>query len=160
MMFDCKWIEEPTMVERALYYFEVPANRGEYALGSVKDRYGAYLLYLDISANGGDVENEAFDYLTGVDFVSSNDSTNLSTMLTSIGNNNPTAIFNISYAMVSTEAQKVTFSRSADTTVNGKVQSHFTITGSTTNQQANVKYYFVPADDKERPEFIYLPSSG
>ena len=159
MLFDCKWIEVPTYVENALYYFEVPANRGEYALGSVLGRYGAYLLYLDISANGGDIENQAFDYLTGVDFVSSNNSANLETMLTAIGTNNPTAVFNISQAMVSAEAQKVTFSRSADTTVDGKIQSHFTITGSTTNQSTNVKYYYVPDSEKQKPEFIYLPAS-
>ena len=34
-----------------LYYFEIPVNEGEYALGSVKDGTGAYLLYLDIAAN-------------------------------------------------------------------------------------------------------------
>lgn len=160
LMFDCNWIEQPTMVQNALYYYEVPVNRGEYALGSVNGRYGAYLIYLDISANGGDVENQAFDYLTGVDFVSSNDSDDLESMLTSIGNNNPTAIFNVSQTMVALEAQKVTFSRSADTTeTSGKKKSHFTITGSTTNQSVNVKYYYVPADDKEKPEFTYLPSS-
>ena len=158
LMFDCQWIEQPTLVERAIYYYEVPVNRGEYALGSVDGRYGAYLIYLDISANGGDVENQAFDYLTGVDFVSSNDSANLESILTSIGNNNPTAIFNVSYATVATEAQKITFSRSADTIVDGKTKSHFTITGSTTNQSVNVKYYYVPADDKDKPEFIYLPT--
>lgn len=35
----------------ALYYFEVPVNAGEYALGSVDGGTGAYLLYLDIGAN-------------------------------------------------------------------------------------------------------------
>ncbi len=32
------------------FYFEIPVNAGEYALGSVKDKTGAYLLYLDIGA--------------------------------------------------------------------------------------------------------------
>lgn len=60
MIFDCSWIENPTMVERALYYFEIPANTGEYALGSVSEtgKYGAYLIYLDISANGARVEDK------------------------------------------------------------------------------------------------------
>ena len=37
-----------------LYYFTIPANSGEYALGSVSGKTGAYLCYLDIAANGGD----------------------------------------------------------------------------------------------------------
>lgn len=53
--FDCsKWISNPTVgiTEKSLYYFEIPVNKGEYALGSAKEGDGAYLLYLDIGANG------------------------------------------------------------------------------------------------------------
>ncbi len=32
------------------YYFEIPVNAGEYALGSVEGKTGAYLLYLDIGS--------------------------------------------------------------------------------------------------------------
>ena len=35
-----------------LYYFEIPINRGEYALGSVPGKNGAYLIYLDVGTNG------------------------------------------------------------------------------------------------------------
>ena len=34
-----------------VYYFEVPMNEGEFALGSVDGYDGAYLMYLDIAAN-------------------------------------------------------------------------------------------------------------
>ena len=36
-----------------IYYFEIPVNPGEYALGSVSEEKerGAYLIYLDISAS-------------------------------------------------------------------------------------------------------------
>lgn len=34
-----------------VYYFEIPMNEGEFALGSVKNYNGAYLMYLDIAAN-------------------------------------------------------------------------------------------------------------
>ena len=34
-----------------VYYFEVPMNEGEFALGSVDGYNGAYLMYLDIAAN-------------------------------------------------------------------------------------------------------------
>jgi hypothetical protein len=50
-VFDTTWIKSPTMVSNAVYYFEIPVNDGEYALGSVSGHLGAYLLYLDISAN-------------------------------------------------------------------------------------------------------------
>ena len=54
--FDCEWITNPTMVNYAVYYFEMPVNGGEYALGSASTGDGAYLMYLDIgaSATGGD----------------------------------------------------------------------------------------------------------
>ena len=62
-MFDTDWIERPDKsslngyLERTLYYFEIPVNAGEYALGSVETqqgesaRYGAYLCYLDIGTS-------------------------------------------------------------------------------------------------------------
>ncbi len=52
--FDCDWITNPTMVKNAVYYFEIPVNKGEYALGSASTGNGAYLMYLDIGANGTD----------------------------------------------------------------------------------------------------------
>jgi len=51
-VFDTAWITNPTIVQNAVYYFEIPVNTGEYALGSVSGEDGAYLLYLDIGANG------------------------------------------------------------------------------------------------------------
>ncbi len=50
--FDCKWITDPSaLTNNSLYYFEIPVNAGEYALGSVSGKNGAYLIYLDIAAN-------------------------------------------------------------------------------------------------------------
>ena len=42
------------MIRKAIYYLEIPVNEGEYALGSSSTGAGAYLLYLDIGANGTD----------------------------------------------------------------------------------------------------------
>ena len=54
--FDCGWINNTKgngyMVTNAIYYFEIPVNKGEFALGSVSTGDGGYLLYLDIGANG------------------------------------------------------------------------------------------------------------
>ncbi len=54
--FDCGWINNTNgngyMVKKAIYYFEIPVNKGEFALGSASTGDGGYLLYLDIGANG------------------------------------------------------------------------------------------------------------
>ncbi|MCR5079307.1 MAG: hypothetical protein K6B65_05275 [Bacilli bacterium] len=52
LVFDTSWITNlsDSMIENALYYFEIPVVGGEYALGSVPGRDGAYLMYLDIGA--------------------------------------------------------------------------------------------------------------
>lgn len=57
-VFDTAWITNPSGVSsdnKQLYYFEIPCNAGEYALGSVEGETGAYLCYLDIGTNGGAV---------------------------------------------------------------------------------------------------------
>ena len=55
LIFNCEWIwTNPGFVRASqhdVYYFEIPVNRGEYALGSVDGGTGAYLIYLDIAAN-------------------------------------------------------------------------------------------------------------
>ena len=50
--FDMAFLHNAPPVLQALYYFEIPVNSGEFALGSVSGKTkGAYLIYLDISAN-------------------------------------------------------------------------------------------------------------
>lgn len=62
LVFDLAWITEPdSFVNYAMYYFEIPVNEGEFALGSVNGRDGAYLVYLDIAANSGDSVFENVD---------------------------------------------------------------------------------------------------
>lgn len=39
-------------VKNMLYYFEVPVNGGEYAMGVAGSTQGAYMIYLDLCANG------------------------------------------------------------------------------------------------------------
>lgn len=54
VVFDTSWITTPTIVYKAVYYFEIPVNAGEYALGSASTGDGAYLMYLDIGANAAE----------------------------------------------------------------------------------------------------------
>ena len=44
-----------SLTTNSAYYFEIPMNEGEYCLGSVSGRNGAYLMYLDIAANASKV---------------------------------------------------------------------------------------------------------
>lgn len=52
-VFKTSWIGKTSsrLENYCAYYFEIPTNEGEYALGSVPEADGAYLCYLDIGAN-------------------------------------------------------------------------------------------------------------
>jgi hypothetical protein len=45
------WVTHPgsNLIDHVMYYYEIPVNKGEYALGSISGETGAYLLYLDIA---------------------------------------------------------------------------------------------------------------
>lgn len=81
-LFDTEVLTNPSkFINNAVYYFEIPVSAGEYALGSVSGKNGAYLMYLDISASGEQVlvdtlfaysittKNTGNAYPVGVDFV-------------------------------------------------------------------------------------------
>lgn len=79
LAFDVSWITNPDVVNNAVYYFEIPVNSGEYALGSVSGKNGAYLMYLDIGAGIGNYKDittteeinttiNDSEYPVGVDF--------------------------------------------------------------------------------------------
>ena len=59
-VFDLGWVmgtaTDFSIVTNAIYYFEIPVVTGEYALGAVSGKLGAYLMYLDIGAS--DITNE------------------------------------------------------------------------------------------------------
>lgn len=53
LVFNTDWIKKQnSLTTNVVYYFEIPADQGEYALGSVDGGTGAYLMYLDIGAAG------------------------------------------------------------------------------------------------------------
>ena len=70
MVFDSRWITHPNdssyygaggsdpsaWSNNRAFYFEVPVNAGEYAIGSTEGRTGAYLTYLDLAANAQLIE--------------------------------------------------------------------------------------------------------
>lgn len=87
LLFDTRVLTNPDLDKEwennAAYYFEIPVNKGEFALGSVsgKNKNGAYLRYLDIGAGNKDdnnitieehteIEVKTYSYPYGVDFYS------------------------------------------------------------------------------------------
>ena len=72
--FDTKWIAvNATLVPkngRRLYYFEMPVNVGEYALGSCDGGCGGYLVYLDISAASQVIERKTLNELFSIETLS------------------------------------------------------------------------------------------
>ena len=94
LVFNKNWIEDPVsyggtynttasfynQYKNNLFYFEIPVNAGEYALGSVSGKTGTYLVYLDIGANASivdrttitqqsDVVNENLKYVNGIQIL-------------------------------------------------------------------------------------------
>ena len=68
VIFDCEWITNTAEKfngkgwgERQAYYFEIPVNDGEYAIGSTAGKTGAYLVYLDLAANAQVIERTRVD---------------------------------------------------------------------------------------------------
>ena len=57
-LFDLRFLHNAPPVANAVYYFEIPVNAGEFALGSVSSSKtkGAYLMYLDIGTSGSEEE--------------------------------------------------------------------------------------------------------
>jgi hypothetical protein len=121
LIFDTKWITAPTnLVQGAAYYFEIPVNSGEYALGSVPGSNGAYLMYLDISANAQPVSrtviteyilftNKKYEYPLGIAVVN-DPATGKETIdaLKSVAVSIKSNLFNGTFAL-SKEGNNVTF---------------------------------------------------
>ena len=68
VVFDCEWINNTEeqfknkgWSDYTSYYFEIPVNAGEYAIGSTEGKTGAYLVYLDLAANAQQVERTRVD---------------------------------------------------------------------------------------------------
>jgi len=64
LVFDMSTLWDGAPVPLAVYYFEIPLNAGEYAMGAATTdsgaakNNGAYLIYLDISASAGGEEGD------------------------------------------------------------------------------------------------------
>ena len=65
VIFNTDWITNPQNLRSdQTYYFEIPVYEGEYALGSVENKTGAYLVYLDLAANAQVIERTRVDEMS------------------------------------------------------------------------------------------------
>lgn len=88
--------KQSTLTSKAIYYFEIPVNEGEYALGSVEGGTGAYLIYLDIGTNGG---TESAADLGNIEYRSSPDTIDYSILIISYTQSqNTTLSTNVTFA--------------------------------------------------------------
>ena len=70
LIFDTEWLSYNTLLGNSngaayVFYFEIPVNAGEFCLGNdtnTNGTEGAYLLYLDIGANGSDAKDGIYSY--------------------------------------------------------------------------------------------------
>ena len=65
-----------------MYYFEIPVNAGEYAMGVAGSTQGAYMIYLDLGANAGEGSGLIDDF-TSIEYRSSPETTEHSILLLS-----------------------------------------------------------------------------
>ena len=63
-----------------MYYFEIPVNAGEYAMGVAGSTQGAYMIYLDLGANGGQ-ESALVDDFHSIDYRYAEDTVEHSILL-------------------------------------------------------------------------------
>lgn len=91
-------------VVNMLYYFELPVNPGEYAMGVAGSTQGAYMIYLDLGAHGGDgPETIDVDDFGSVEYRSVPNTVNSNILLiTYVQQENQTANLTVIYI----EAQK------------------------------------------------------
>lgn len=73
--------KQSSITTNAVYYFEIPVNAGEFALGSVDGGTGAYLMYLDIGTNGGTDFDAKVDTFGSVEYRNSPDKVETSLLL-------------------------------------------------------------------------------
>ena len=74
LVFNMNFIMNEPPAHNALYYFEIPVNAGEYALGTVSGKTGGgYLMYLDIQAAGTTPTETVVDDFGSVEYRSMGD---------------------------------------------------------------------------------------
>ena len=82
LLFNMSFLSNEPPAHNALYYFEIPVNEGEYALGTVSGKSGGgYLMYLDIGASGSTQEETEVDDFASIEYRTSPDTTEHSILL-------------------------------------------------------------------------------
>jgi len=116
LLFNMNFIMNEPPAHNALYYFEIPANEGEYALGTVSGKTGGgYLMYLDIGASGEDQTEQLVDDFKTVEYRTVGQELPVKSILLITYNYTNTIDFNIKVAYVETKRYNITISGNAPT---------------------------------------------
>ena len=121
----------------SLFYFEIPVEPGEYALGGTTGTAQTYVLYLDIGANAGDSGNTGTGgsgnnpnpsgNIEGVYFVDGNGNPILQTNVTPDEGKDPPAVaFEIKLS--DTNGTSVSFDGSVSGVITGTIPNNTTVT--------------------------------
>ena len=116
------------------YYFEIPMNEGEFALGSVSGGTGAYLMYLDIGANAATIDRTKVSEI--------------------IASTHETFIIPKGVAIIGSSSDNVTNTDSACIVINKDYGSGETNTSVTVSRSANIISLTGYSDSLCQPSFI------
>lgn len=153
--FDMGWLHNAPPVANAVYYFEIPVNAGEFALGSVaaNKTQGAYLMYLDIGTSGSTetpTHNETFS-ISNISLFSQLDF-QISATVTN-------TCFNVAF-VVPDDATKSTFSvniKGGSKTHEGHSWAYYEITiVNTTGHDCSISVLLTDNDNSPDNDFYYM----
>lgn len=165
LVFRKEWIEEPgtpanigykavegynsTSYYGRVFYFEIPVNKGEFALGSVSGKTGAYLFYLDIGANAAPVDRteitqqtttvvEDYRYVNGIQLIQTipasqaDPSTHQNTVTVDASN---TLVTYINTSVT----QNITLTRTGDNAISSNVALNSSYIADTVTSHTNIE---------------------
>ena len=137
-----------------MYYFEIPVNAGEYAMGVAGSTQGAYMIYLDLAANGSEEEE------THNQTISIADVALFTQMDYQIDNYVINSCFNIAF-VIPAGATKETFSVtiSTDDDVIHEGHTYFSyeiVIKNTTQHDLTISALLTDNDNDPENEFFYM----
>ena len=154
--FDLRWLHNAPPVANAVYYFEIPVNAGEFALGSVAadKTKGAYLMYLDIGASGSEQEQ------THNQTISIADAAIFTQMDFQIDDFVTNTCFNIAFIIpegATKETFSVTISTDDDVTHEGHTYfSYEIVIKNTTQHDFTMSALLIDDDDNPNNDYYYM----
>ena len=154
-IFDLAYMDH-SPVSNALYYFEIPVDKGEYALGAANtsaSSYGGYLMYLDIGTSGEEQDpthNQTIGIL---------DATQFSQMDFQINSFVTNTCFNVAFVIpdgATKETFKVTISCGSVTHEGHTYVCYEIVILNTTENDFSINVLLMDDDDNPENDYYYM----